>query len=343
MLFFLHGEDTYRSRKKMEEVREKFSRERDATGLNSEVLQGGELTADVFARACTTAPFMAVRRMVIVENVLTEGSDAALHQAVFHTLSAHNMEVAQSTADTPILVFWEGTRITPPRVTGKTRTKPRSLKELLFICDYVQEFVQLEGQALASWLSQEAANNGLAVTAQARTLLCTWYGASTWKLANELEKISAYVLGSGATTIDEMAVRSVSEFMEEARAFAFGNAIAERNHEAALALFWEHVRDGDSPFKLFGMIALQFRLLIALAQQTGEASLAELAKTLGVHPFALQKTALGTQRYTRGELQQNYRRLVAVERELRSGNRDQALTLARFLHQTLSRRHASVA
>ncbi|MBI3627096.1 hypothetical protein HY224_03555 [Candidatus Uhrbacteria bacterium] len=57
MIFFLHGADTYRSRQKLKEIKDKFRKDVDPSGLNITVLDGAKADLDILSRAFMSAPF----------------------------------------------------------------------------------------------------------------------------------------------------------------------------------------------------------------------------------------------------------------------------------------------
>ncbi len=333
MIFFLHGKDTHRSRQKLKEIKEKFKRERDATGLNMTVLHGRELTEQLFHQAVATAPFMAKRRMVILENVVTSGSEQ-LQQAMVAYVGQQQKEQPQECA--PILVFWERAAVPLKKVRGVQRTKPRTLTDLLYIQSHQQVFPLLEGRELAFWLQEEIRRRGCTLTAAAQQQLLLWYKQDTWRISQELEKLAAYAQGLQTEAITEDMLWSLSIGEEEVRAFALSDALVQRDAQKALTLLWDHARQGESPFALFGIIARQLHILLLLkSTEHTQQSPRELATILKLHPYVLQKAAQGLSRYTLIELKKNYRRLLAVEKELKSGTRDQYLTISYFLRSAL--------
>ena len=67
MILFLYGEDTYRSHCKLEEIRAKFLRDIDASGLNMTELDGEKNSIGEAAAALTTSAFLASRRLVVLK------------------------------------------------------------------------------------------------------------------------------------------------------------------------------------------------------------------------------------------------------------------------------------
>src|SRR5436190_16785305 len=70
MILFLYGEDTYRSKKKLDEIRAKFLRDIDPSGLNLHQLDGEKAELDDVRSAVSAAPFLAPKRMVVLQDAI---------------------------------------------------------------------------------------------------------------------------------------------------------------------------------------------------------------------------------------------------------------------------------
>ena len=78
MVFLITGPDTYRARQQLIELREKFCREVDPSGLNVVSLVGSTITRADVSNLIGTAPLLARRRFVVFEGLLTGGKTDVL-------------------------------------------------------------------------------------------------------------------------------------------------------------------------------------------------------------------------------------------------------------------------
>lgn len=69
MIIYLFGPDTFRSRRKLNQIKQKFINEIDKSSLNVELLNGQALDVAEFEKAIFTPPFLAKKRMVIIEDL----------------------------------------------------------------------------------------------------------------------------------------------------------------------------------------------------------------------------------------------------------------------------------
>src|SRR3989338_5758079 len=101
MIFFLYGQDTYRSRLKVRELKEKFVREVDPSGANLVVLDGATMKLEDFRNAVSAMSMFAKKRMVVVERLLESGKKP-VQEAVAEYIGHKDFP------EDHIVVFWEG-------------------------------------------------------------------------------------------------------------------------------------------------------------------------------------------------------------------------------------------
>src|SRR3989338_2383790 len=101
MVIFLHGADTFRSRQKLKQIKERFRREVDKSGYNTATLDGRTLKVEHLERDLISAPFLAPKRLVVVEEMFNGKLAATLEKPVLELLQ-------RPAAQNAIAVFWEG-------------------------------------------------------------------------------------------------------------------------------------------------------------------------------------------------------------------------------------------
>ncbi|HEX9242936.1 MAG TPA: DNA polymerase III subunit delta [Anaeromyxobacter sp.] len=113
------------------------------------------------------------------------------------------------------------------------------------------------GPVLASLL----AGTGKRMDAPGEARLAELVGEDARTLASEVAKLAAFVGDRkviGAKDVDEVVTRIASDPF-----FALGNAVEERNLEAALGVMSRSIADGASPFMIVGSLAGTVRRMIA--------------------------------------------------------------------------------
>ena len=182
MLIFLYGQDTFRSRHKLHELVEKFRREVDPAGMNIQTLPAAKLEAGEFRAAATASPFMAKKRLVVVENLL-QTKRAKLQAAMLETLR-------DLSHDELVLIFWDEWQ--PEKISKRGTTPAQQLFTLLAEQRYAQEFRPLTPMEMASWVAEQVQLRGGKIVAQAARLLADCVGADSWRAHSEMEKLLAF-------------------------------------------------------------------------------------------------------------------------------------------------------
>jgi DNA polymerase-3 subunit delta len=277
----------------------------DVADLNITTLDGRRLKVDTLIGTCEAFPFMADRRLVIVQDLLKHqkaGSDRDQVRTFLDRLP--------STCD---LVFLE-TEEFDKRNALFTYLKEGAKKGRA----EVREFLPREGADLLRWLSERAAELQVTLEPAAAQRLIEFIGGESRPLFNELKKLASYVGKNGRIT------RSHVDFLvqdgQEQNLFAFIDELSLRRRGPALQGLRRLLDDGQAaPYILF-MIARQVRLLIqvkALAEQRIRPD--EIASQLGQRPFVVKKALDQARGFRDTELLTLHDRIVAFDQATKTG------------------------
>ena len=191
MLLFLYGPDTYRSRAHLKKMVSKFKIDRDPQGLNVVKIDAEKekIPGNIMEQILAT-PFLAERRMVVVESLLV-----SKHKELMDELSKRVAE--NSLPESNVIVFWEG--------TDKFKTKAaKAFFEILRNEKFAQSFEQQKGVKLGGWISSEVKERGGAIIGPAVQFLANNVGSDMWRLSSLVDQLVAY---KGDSEIDVSAVQ----------------------------------------------------------------------------------------------------------------------------------------
>ena len=148
------------------------------------------------------------------------------------------------------------------------------------------QFDRCTTQKLAAWVQKHFAHNGVEASPAFCTLFPEYCGHSMYILANEIDKLSYYVLSherSEATKEDMMLVCTPAA---EYDAFAFTNAIMEGKSESALAILADYRFRRIDPLIILGDVSRVISDMLAVSAMCDEgASNAQIASVLKLHEF----------------------------------------------------------
>lgn len=317
MILFLYGDDTFRSRRYLEQSIEKFKRERDPQGYNVIRLDGKKIEQSKLFAEIAAAPFLATKRMVVIENVAS-GTDKEVMAALMERLEK------QSFPESSVAVFWQGEAV------GKTK-EAKKLFEMLSKEKYAQVFELLTGDALERWLKKECDDRGVAIVANALRYIAVNTGDDVWQAHTLVDQLVAYKMGGTIELAD--VIHFLPEKLDN-NIFSMIEAIIQGNHKLGMKLLYEQRRLGQEDMQLFGMIVWQFRVLLQIGDLLEREPYAQpdmMAKQLDLHPFVVKKNMPVVKRYPYDRLKKVYTSLYEIDWKTKTGQADQALMLDLFV------------
>ncbi len=313
MVIYIYGEDTFRSRQYLQEQVERFKQTRDPQGYNvvfldAQKVETGKITSEILA-----TPFLAEKRMVIIENILSISDKDFLQELIERV---KNNKIPESN----IVIFWQGEKL------GKVK-EVKDLHGILSKEKYSKEHSLLVGAQLTSFITNEIKIRNAHISITALNYLAQNVAGDMWFLNSLLDQLAAY------TKEKEIGLNDVNLFLEEKvddNVFNMVEAIVSGNKKQAFKLVTEQRRLGEDDFKLFGLIVWQFRILLQLSSIFDEQkniSSEDAAKQLGLHPFVVKKNIFLIKKYSKKQLINIYEQLLKVDFRAKTGQADLGLML----------------
>lgn len=314
MIIFLYGEDTFRSRLKLKELKAKFLREIDPGGTSLTVLEGEKVTLDKLGQSIGSVSLLSKKRMVVIENFFIRKDDD-----IFSQFYAYLSSKKESVEDN-IIVVWDEIGS-----ASKGLTKSRGvLFKFLVNSKYAQEFKLLSNLELLNWLKKEVEARGGQISHEAANLLVSMVGNDLWALNNELDKLTNYKAGK----IESVDVRELVCGNIDENIFALTDAISNRNKNQVAKLFQEQLGAGSTGDYLLNMIMRQFRIMLEVRQALDVGDNARsIASTLKLHPFVVQKAVTQVRNFNLDTLKNILKQLVKIDYEMKTGKTDVVVAL----------------
>jgi DNA polymerase III subunit delta len=323
IVYILHGEDGMALGEFVDAIRAKLG-EASIADMNTNWIELKGLTLSKLRAECFAAPFLAKRRLVILDGYLTmlagrasratdneEETDAAptsTGKRAMEEFLAFLEEVPPSTA----LVLLEKKKLPATNAGLKWAATHAELS-------FVREFAPARGVALVPWIQKRAQAAGGAFTPQAAQLLAATAGEDPFLLAQEIEKLITYAAGQPVQPSDVTALTPESA---QTSVFDMVDAIGGRDGSRALRLLRRTIEQGGA-MAAFGMIVRQFRLLIQAREALDLGTPAgNLAAAIGQHPFVAQKLAIQARGFTLSSLEEIFFRLRDIDEDAKMGRVD---------------------
>lgn len=321
MLHVLIGEDDFSIRQTLGEIRNGIG---DATAqmTNTTILDGKQATAEQLKAVSDTVPFLAEKRLVIIEGILERYEPPNKNGKRKTTRQAGQTEEIQA--------IIEVVKNLPPFtelvvIGGRTKTGNPLLQELAN-ASRVKSFPLLKSTQLSQWIERRVTAAGGGISPQAVSVLVRFVGSDLWTMASEVDKLIQYTSGR---RIEEADVKAVVTYTQEANVFAMVDAILEFRVTAAQDLLQQQFRQGAAPVQLLTMIARQLRIIFQVKEmRERKKSRGEIQTKLGLtSDFLLNKAWEQANRYTLDRLREVFHRLLEADLSIKTGKLEGEIAL----------------
>ncbi len=312
MIYFIYGEDSYRSKRKLEEIIEGYKKVHKS-GLNLIYINVGEPFGTAqgkqnfndFYSNFKIASMFVEKKLIIIKNAF---SDTEFQGDFLKNIK--NLEEAKD-----IIIVYED--CAPDQRTKFFKAMQKNAK--------CQEFDYLQPAHLKKWVFKELTKrpNGYPtkIDSTALDLLCDFVKNDLWKMANEINKLSNFKFGD---VIKKEDVELLVKPSAENDIFKTIDALASKNKKQALSLLHKHIADGDNALYLLSMISYQFRNLLIIKELQDDPmgapnSYGAVIKKSGLHPFVVQKSYYLCNRFSMPELKKIYRKIFQIDSDIKTG------------------------
>jgi len=319
MFYLFHGEGEFARSETLADFKVKMG-DPGLVELNTTVFDGRKVTLGELKHACDSVPFMADRRLVIVEGLLARLASRgkkrtpAWQKEYLEKLTQY----LKLLPDTTRLVFVENKPI------GKNNPVHR-----LALADehgHVKRFEPPQGRELTRWIEKRVKKKGGQISSAAGETLAAFVGNNLRLLDQEIEKLVIYV--DGARPISEDDVRLLVSYVQEANIFEMVDALGQRNGQRAARLLHQLLDAGEHPLALLGMIVRQFRIMIQVKELSGQGlSQQDMATRLKLHPFVVKKTTRQAMNFSMEQLETIYQKLLETDLSIKTGKMNDVLAL----------------
>ena len=325
-LYLLHGPDEFASAEYVASLKEKMG-DPSLASLNTTVFDARTVTLPELRSVCDTLPFLAKRRLVLVEGWLTkmlskgdgdddDGDAAAPASASAKETLAALIAYLPTLPETTALVLLEKRALPAQHAVLKAASGQDWALVRLFDAP--------KGPALAAWIEKRARTEGGAFSREAAEAL----GAAEddpRALDNEIRKLLAYV--DFARPVTAADVEALTPVGGETKIFDMVDAIGQRRAQVATRELHK-LLEQEEPLYVLGMIVRQYRFLLQARELLdAHQSEAAIAQILGLHPYPAQKICAQARLLPLPALEQIYHRLLDYDADIKTGRADPAAAL----------------
>ncbi len=296
MIIFLYGQDSYRSKQKLDEIIAHYKKIRKSA-LNLIYIDAKATEFLDFYHHFKISPMFAEKKLVIVKNFFSN--------KIFQGNFLEEIKALESLKD--VVVIYE---------TEPADQRLKIFKVLTKECK-CQEFTLLDNRNLKTWAQKEFEKLSQKTNIDALDLLLSYVGNDLWRLSGEIKKLADFKNGLPVKKDDvELLVRP----KVEADIFKTIDSLAQKNKKQALYFVQKHLDNGDNALYILSMIAYQFKNLL-LVKELQEKGLmySSIVKKSGLHPFVVKKNYFACQQFSFEELKKVYHKVFQIDLDIKTG------------------------
>jgi DNA polymerase-3 subunit delta len=289
MIITITGNNNYLLRKRLNELIKKFVTEHGELALQK--LDAETAEPGAILEAIQSLPFLASRKIVVLQRL-------GLNKAATERIE----QIIGSADDSMDLIFFE------PNPDKRT-----SYFKLLKNQTNLEEYTELDVQALANWLVAEAMDRGGQLSLADAKYMVDRLGPNQELLANELTKLIIYDSKVTRQTIDLLTVKTPQSKVFDLLDAAFGG-----DKKRALELYDEQRAQRVEPQAIIAMLAWQLDLISLAFLAKGQGS--DVARAAGVSPYPFQKAQRMSSNITKQRLKTIVDEALAIDIKSKTTN-----------------------
>lgn len=265
--------------------------------MNFSFMEGKEVTQEGIIEMAETMPFFADRRMILVE-------DSGFFKKECDKLAEYLPNMPESTC----LVFVED-----------TVDKRNKLYKKVASLGYASECKRMGGKELKTWVARGLAREGKRVQEATVDEFLRRTGDDMENIRQELAKLIAYTGDREIVTYEDVQTITTPQLSD--RIFDMIDAIATRNQQKALDLYYDLMLLKEPPMKILVLIARQFHSILQV-KELRELGLGkdQIAERTGFKSFILNRYMSQAARFSKEELEEYVQMSVECDESVKNGN-----------------------
>ena len=290
--------------------------EASLSDLNTTRFESDSIDLEALRANCLTVPFLAARRLVILEKgrqVLSQLN--AADQTKF-------LQIIEQLPETTALILV----IEDQQIRRKRELSWENERRYAWLLDwlaahpeegYLSDCALPDDDEMPAWVQKCARRSGGEFRPDAAQLLATYVGNNTLRANQEVEKLLTFVNAQRAVTAEDVMLLTAQD--QEGNIFTLVDALGERNGPKALEQF-RILLETNEILDLTGMIYRQFRLLVQAREILDEGGdIRQIQQELHVLPFIAEKLTSQARQFTMTQLLSIYTRLLAIDEAIKTG------------------------
>ncbi len=321
MVIFLYGADTFRSQKKIEEIKKKFLSQKSKINIDMQTMEAKETKRDVLHSALFVHGF-AKKRLIILKNLFQEGTEDLWEEV---------REFVKK--DSPNILIIQEKEISPKSL----KQKAKQLYLLLRKKSKCQEFALLKNWQVKEIISRKLQENDVHISPPALDSIVIQTGNNLWQVSNLIDKILSW---ADQEKKDYISLDDISNFyserLSENEIFRLMDALNAGQKKQALEIATHAINEGEPLNNIIFALAKQFQTVFRIKLALIKTKNQTLAiRKLGIHPYYFSKLLKCSSQYTFSQLKKIYHQFLMIDLQRKTSKASPELildlSLAKFI------------
>lgn len=313
--YVFYGEEFYTMQEAVEKFTEFFTNGY-LDDLNVERIDAGKCEVNEVLNAIATMGFFSSQKLVLVEN-----ASLWLGGGKKNAKAEEGEEVESTKVNLDCLLDYLANPVEHTCLIFLAEAgihKSRKLVKAVAKVGRLVEFPPLQGGEVYEFIRREFKKRNTDYERSVADYLVLSVGNNLFLLTQEIDKLIDYCGGAPLVTLAQ--AKEIVSKNSLFTIFALIDAVAGKDGGKSLLLLEEMIRQGESEQKILVLLARQFRLIYQAKCMRAEGYRnTDIAKTLGQHPFVIEKATKQGAGFSLESLEKNLEILLDADKKNKMG------------------------
>ena len=305
-VYLLYGEEDYLRRQYRDKLKNALTGGNDS--MNCHYFEGKDIRTGEVIDLAETLPFLAERRVIIIEN-----------SGLFKRGGEQLAEYLKEPSETAFFVLVEREIDKRSKLFKSVSVKGRAV-----------EFKAQDESILKRWILGILKKENKKITERDLELFLEKTGTSMENISKELEKLVCYCMDREAVTgedIEAVCTRQINN-----QIFDMMNAIAEKRQKEAMSLYYDLLTLKEPPMRILFLLARQFNLLLQVRELKKKGyPVKTIGENVGLPGFIAGKYVNQAAKFSAKDLRQAVTDCVEAEEAVKTGKMNDVLSVELLL------------
>ena len=305
-VYLLYGEEDYLRRQYRDKLKNALMGDGDS--MNCHYFEGKDIRVGEVIDLAETLPFLAERRVIIVEN-----------SGLFKKGGEQLAEYLKEPSETSFFVFAEKEIDKRSKLFKSVSAKGRAV-----------EFKPQDEAILKRWILGILKKENKKITERDLDFFLDKTGSGMENISKELEKLVCYCMDREAVTggdIEAVCTRQINN-----QIFDMMNAIAEKRQKEAMNLYYDLLTLKEPPMRILFLLARQFNLLLQVRELKKKGyPVKTIGEAVGLPGFIAGKYVSQAAKFSTKALRQAVTDCVEAEEAVKTGKMNHVLSVELLL------------